>query len=136
MEEEKPYAETEAVIGKEGGIIDVKGCGVLLTIPRDALRKETNIKGTSNYTSFSKTLLPTLIHVCRSPSMSTWVPRKCLSNYNCRALRKNSTDGDGASLAGLGKTNYCYYYSYNSMLIQRTLHTINDKNNQNDKNKL
>eukprot|EP00057_Strongylocentrotus_purpuratus_P018347 XP_011672821.1 PREDICTED: uncharacterized protein LOC105442429 [Strongylocentrotus purpuratus] len=43
-EEGKPYAETEAVMGKEGGIIDVKGFGVFLSIPMGALLKDTHIK--------------------------------------------------------------------------------------------
>lgn len=68
----KPYAETDAVMGKEGGIIDVKGYGVFLSIPMGALQKDIHIKGKSIYTSFGTIFIPTLMHICHSPSKCKW----------------------------------------------------------------
>ncbi|XP_041466414.1 uncharacterized protein LOC121416949 [Lytechinus variegatus] len=40
----KPYAESNGVIGKAGGVLELKGCSATITIPRDALEKDVHIK--------------------------------------------------------------------------------------------
>nr|XP_054757249.1 uncharacterized protein LOC129263362 [Lytechinus pictus] len=40
----KPYAESNGIIGKAGGVLELKGCAATITIPRDALEKDVHIK--------------------------------------------------------------------------------------------
>ncbi|XP_063956972.1 uncharacterized protein LOC129263362 [Lytechinus pictus] len=40
----KPYAESNGIIGKAGGVLELEGCAATITIPRDALEKDVHIK--------------------------------------------------------------------------------------------